>query len=215
MDKTMNHCTRIKLCGLRTEAEIELVKRLRPDYIGFVFAAKSRRVVTEEQAVRLGASLGPGIQKVGVFVREEPERVAELLRKGVIDIAQLHGGEDEEYIRRLRELTEHPLIQAFRIDGPEDLKKAETSVADHILLDSGAGGTGTAFNWELLKGFQRPYFLAGGLTPENVEEAIRILHPFAVDVSSGIETDGRKDPAKMELFVRAARRNNVPAGDAE
>ena len=215
MESYVEGSTKIKFCGLRTTEDVEYANELRPDYVGFVFARNSRRMVKERQAELLKSALEPGIIKVGVFVREDPERIANLLHHGTIDYVQLHGGEDSEYIRRLRELTEHPLIQAFRIDGPEDLKKAETSVADHILLDSGAGGTGTVFNWELLKGFQRPYFLAGGLTPENVEEAIRTLHPFAVDVSSGIETDGRKDPAKMELFVRAARRNNVPAGDAE
>ena len=138
-------------------------------------------------------------------MNEAPEAVADLLNTGVIDLAQLHGGEDEEYIRALRGLTDKPLIKAFRVDGPADLEKARHSSANYVLLDNGAGGTGTAFDWALLKGFDRPYFLAGGLGPGNVRQAIKALAPFAVDVSSGIETNGGKDYTKMTAFVNAAR----------
>ena len=150
-------------------------------------------------------ALNPAIKAVGVFVREEPEIVAGLLNEGVIGLAQLHGGEDEAYIARLRTLTDRPLIQAFRVEAPADLDRARASSADCILLDNGAGGTGAAFDWSLLAGFDRPYFLAGGLGPENVAEAVAALRPFAVDVSSGIETDGYKDISKMKAFVMAAR----------
>lgn len=196
---------KIKLCGLSRERDIEAANELCPDYIGFVFAPKSRRYVSPERAKALRALLSPGIQAVGVFVREAPERVAALLNDGVIDVAQLHGGEDGAYIERLRTLTDRPLIQAFRVDTPEDLRRAEASAADFILLDNGPGGTGAAFDWGLLKGFQRPCFLAGGLGPENVAAAVATLRPFAVDVSSGIETEGVKDAAKMKAFVEAAR----------
>ena len=197
--------TRIKLCGLTRPCDIEWANALMPDYIGFVFAGKSKRYVSPERAKALRKGLASGIRAVGVFVNETPEAVAALLNDGVIDIAQLHGGEDDNYIHTLRTLTDRPLIQAFRIDGIRDLERAKASSADHILLDNGAGGTGTAFEWALLKDLDRPCFLAGGLDPGNVARAIRVLHPFAVDVSSGIETDGVKDYTKMAAFVSAAR----------
>ena len=149
--------------------------------------------------------LAPGIQAVGVFVKEDPETVVHLLEDGVIDVAQLHGGESEAYIRTLRQHTHKPILQAFRVDTPADLEKAQASSADYILLDSGDGGTGERFDWSLLAGATRPYFLAGGLDPENVGGAVEKLKPYAVDVSSGIETDGKKDPEKMKNFVRAVR----------
>ena len=198
--------TRIKLCGLTRRCDIDAVNALLPDYIGFVFAAGSRRRVSPEQAAALRAALDPAVRAVGVFVREEPERVAALLNADVIDLAQLHGGEDERYIERLRALTDRPLIQAFRVESPSDLERARRSTAEHILLDNGAGGTGTAFDWELLRGFDRPFFLAGGLGPENAAAAVRALRPFAVDVSSRVETDGVKDREKMRAFVEAVRK---------
>ena len=197
--------TKIKLCGLRTPADLTAANALQPDYIGFVFAPKSKRYVTPEQAQALKAQLAPGIQAVGVFVNETPETVAGLLDAGIIDLAQLHGQEDVAYLARLRRLTAKPLIQAFRVEDAASLAAAAKSPADWVLLDSGAGGTGTAFNWKLLQGFPRPYFLAGGLDAANVGGAIARLHPYAVDVSSGIETDGKKDPAKMAAFVSAVR----------
>ena len=198
--------TKIKLCGLSRPCDIEWANALMPDYIGFVFARKSRRYVMPETAKELRGKLGPAIQAVGVFVNESPEVVAVLLNDGIIDLAQLHGGEDEAYITALRRLTDRPLIQAFRVESRADLDRARRSSADHILLDNGAGGTGTAFDWALLKEFDRPYFLAGGLSPENVAQAVKAVHPFAVDVSSGIETDGVKDYKKMTAFVSAVRK---------
>ena len=197
--------TRIKLCGLSRPCDIEAANALRPEYIGFVFASKSRRCVSPETAEALRKMLDPAIRAVGVFVREDPERIAGLLERGIIDLAQLHGNEDEKYIARLRALTGKPLIRAFRVDSPADLADARESTADFILLDNGAGGTGESFDWSLLQGFGRPYFLAGGLNPENAAAAVETLRPFAVDVSSGIETDGVKDGKKMKAFVDAVR----------
>ena len=197
--------TKIKLCGLTRPCDIEWANALMPDYIGFVFARKSRRCVSPEVARALREGLDPNIRAVGVFVNEAPEAVAALLDDGIIDLAQLHGREDEDYIRALRKLTDRPLIQAFRVDGPADLDRAYQSSADHILLDNGAGGTGSAFDWSVLKGFDRRFLLAGGLGPENVAQAIKAIRPFAVDVSSGIETDGVKDHKKMTAFVNAVR----------
>ena len=197
--------TRIKLCGLTRPCDIQWANALLPDYIGFVFARKSRRWVSPEEAKALREGLDADIRAVGVFVNASPEAVAALLNNDVIDMAQLHGNEDEAYIRSLRRLTDKPLIQAFRVDGPADLERACQSPADHILLDNGPGGTGAAFDWALLKDFDRPYFLAGGLEPGNVAQAVRAIRPFAVDVSSGIETGGVKDVMKMTAFVSAVR----------
>ncbi len=199
--------TKIKLCGLTRPGDIAAANALQPEYIGFVFAPKSRRYVSREMAAELKAQLFPGIQAVGVFVNEAPETVADLLNAGIIDIAQLHGQEDAAYIARLRGLTARPLWQAFRVTDAASLAKAEKSPADLVLLDSGAGGTGTTFDWTILEKFDRPYFLAGGLGPDNAADAVRQLHPYAVDVSSGIETAGKKDSAKMAAFVAAVRTN--------
>ena len=196
--------TKIKMCGLRRKEDIEAVNELRPDYVGFVFFPGSKRYITPETAKELKAGLAPGIRTVGVFVDEKPENVAWLLEEGVIDIAQLHGNEDETYLAELRRRTGKPLIRAFRIRSAEDALRAQDSTADMILLDAGAGD-GKTFDWSLLARVTRPYFLAGGLNPENVSGAVRTLNPYAVDVSSGIETDGFKDKEKMRAFVREIR----------
>ncbi len=200
---------KIKLCGLTRPCDIEAVNELQPDYIGFVFAKKSRRYVSPEKAAELRAMLDPGIRVVGVFVNEDPEQIAALLKAGTIDIAQLHGQEGEAEICKLQDLTDHPLIQAFRIDTEKDVERANASTADYVLLDSGAGGTGTTFDWDLLQAIRRPYFLAGGLDTENLGTVKAKLDPYGVDVSSGIETDGYKDKEKMTAFVAAVRKEDT------
>lgn len=200
--------TKIKLCGMRRVIDIQTANTLKVEFIGFVFWTKSKRMVTPEEASELKSILSPDIAAVGVFVDEKAETVAELLNRGTIDIAQLHGSEDEAYIRHLRTLTRKPLIQAFRIREQKDLEAAALSSAESVLLDAGKGD-GIPFDWTLLRDFARPYFLAGGLTPENVSAAIDQLHPYAVDISSGIETDGIKDAEKMTAFVKAVRKENL------
>ena len=197
--------TKIKFCGLSRTCDIEAANELKPEYVGFVFAEKSKRYITPEKAKGLKQLLDPEIKAVGVFVNENPERAALLLNNNVIDIAQLHGSEDEDYIRQLRSLTVKLIIKAFRIEMARDIADAEACTADYILLDSGAG-TGTVFDWKLIQSIRRPYFLAGGLGTHNVENAVKLLHPFAVDVSSGIETDGVKDKIKMTKFAAAVRK---------
>lgn len=197
--------TKIKMCGLTKKEDIDAVNEWKPEYIGFVFAAKSGRFVTASRAKELRELLDPRIQAVGVFVNEKPEVVASLLNENIIDLAQLHGNEGEEYLAHLRTLTDKPLIQAFRVQTKEDVIRACQSSAEQILLDSGAG-TGKIFDWRLLAETSRPFFLAGGLNPQNVSEAIRQLHPYAVDVSSGIETDGSKDKEKIAAFAAAVRK---------
>ncbi len=195
---------KIKLCGLTRPEDIKCANRLNPDYIGFVFAKKSKRYVSPDTAFKLKELLLPKIKAVGVFVNEDIRNVAILLNSNIIDIAQLHGDEDETYIKKLRILTDKPIIKAFKIKTRDDLPGVKNSSADYILLDSGSG-SGNVFDWDLIKSIDRPFFLAGGLNPENIEEAIRTVKPFAIDVSSGIETDGFKDEAKMSEFVSIAR----------
>ena len=197
--------TKIKFCGLSRSCDIEAANELKPEYIGFVFAEKSKRYITPEKAKELKQLLDPEIKVVGVFVNEDPERVARLLSYDVIHIAQLHGSEDEDYIRRLRSLTDKLIIKAFRIETARDIADAEVCTADYILLDSGAG-TGTVFDWKLIQDIGKPYFLAGGLGAHNVENAVKLLRPFAVDVSSGIEIDGVKNKTKMTEFAAAVRK---------
>lgn len=150
--------TKIKLCGLSKPCDIEAANALQPEYIGFVFAPKSKRYVSMEQAAALKKRLDSAIKAVGVFVNENPETTAAYLEAGIIDIVQLHGGESESYIRQLRSLTDKPLIQAFRIDTKQDIETANESSADYVLLDSGDGGTGTTFEWHLLKKSAAPTF---------------------------------------------------------
>ena len=188
--------TKVKLCGLSRESDIAAVNKLKPDLVGFVFAKKSKRYVSPEQAAALKSLLAPGILAAGVFVNEPVEAVAELLDHGVID---------DDYIARLRALTGKPIFRAFKVKSEADLPAIENCTADLVLLDSGAG-TGKTFDWSLVQSVQRPYFLAGGLDPDNVADAISALHPYGVDVSSGIETDGVKDESKMAAFVAAARK---------
>lgn len=196
---------KIKLCGLSKEGDILAANELLPDYIGFVFWPKSRRYVDPEDAFRLKMILDKRIKAVGVFVDEDISAVEGLLKKGVIDAAQLHGSEGDEYIEKLRIRSEKPVIKAFRMKSDSDITAINGCSADHILLDSGAGG-GNMLDRKLLKGIERPFFLAGGLSPDNVGEAIEELAPYGVDVSSGIETDGKKDKEKMRRFVETVRR---------
>lgn len=196
---------KVKLCGLRRAEDIAFANEAKPDYIGFVFAPKSRRAVIAVEAKALREQLNAGIIPVGVFVNQPVELVAQLLNDGVIDWAQLHGQEDETYLAALRKLTAKPILQAFRVETQADVVRAAASSADGILLDNGAGGTGETFDWSLVRGCARPFFLAGGLTPENVAEAIAQVRPYAVDTSSGVETAGWKDREKMRRFVQAVR----------
>ena len=201
--------TKIKLCGMRRPEDILAVNQAKPDYIGFICSRRFWRHISLEEAAVLKRMLDPGIQAVGVFVDEPYEEIAGWLKKGVIDLVQLHGEEDEYYIRQLRKVmlfqeTLVPVIQAFRVKTERDLLRAGHSIADYILLDSGAG-SGVTFDWSLLDSMDRPYFLAGGLGPDNVAEAIRRFHPYAVDMSSSLETERKKDPEKIRRAVREAR----------
>lgn len=200
--------TKIKICGIRRTEDITIINGLNPDFIGFILSKPFRRYISPEMAEQLHNQFKKTIKVVGVFVNEPIDYVADLLNHQVIDMAQLHGDEDESYIDKLRHemhfLTKQKISKAFRIQSSEDIKKACNCTADYILLDSGTG-SGVTFDWSLIQSISRPYFLAGGLSPDNVTEAILQCRPFAVDVSSGVETDGWKDPKKMQAFVDAVR----------
>lgn len=195
--------TKIKMCGMRRMEDIEYVNSLLPDYIGYIFDETRRRYVSPDAAASFTAALDERITPVGVFVDEQPDVIIGLVKRGIIAAAQLHGSEDNDCVEKLKQAGVH-VIQAFRIKSSEDVKKAEMSIADMVLLDSGFGG-GETFDHSLLSGIKRPYFLAGGLTPENVVEAVASLRPFAVDASSSLETDGFKDLKKMKAFADAVK----------
>ena len=204
---------RIKICGLSRPEDIEYVNEARPDYCGFIIQVPaSRRNVTAEQLRRLRERLSDRILSVGVFVNADPALPEALLKDGVIDIAQLHGQENESYVRQLRERTGKPVIKAFPVAAQGDLERAFSSCADMVLLDHGKGGTGEIFDWAVLEKYraggkepEKPFFLAGGLGPDNISEAVRRCRPFGVDLSSAVETDGKKDREKIMAAVAAVR----------
>ncbi len=199
----------VKYCGIQREEDIDVLNRCHPDLAGVILVPDRRRYIRPEKVMELRRKLDPTISVVGVFVNEEIKVVQDLLDRGIIDVVQLHGQETEEYIRELKAGTDAKIIKAFGIRSEEDCERAERSSADLVLLDSPGGGTGETFNWTLLQKIKRPYILAGGLNCSNIEEAIRVLHPYGVDVSSGIETDGRKDEKKMQDFMDLARKGQI------
>ena len=196
--------TEVKICGMRRLEDIRYANELRPDMIGFVFWRPSKRYVSADDASELRSSLDTGITPVGVFVDEDPRVVADIAERGIVDMVQLHGVEDEEYIHGLRKLTDVPIIRTFCVRSEEDLVKASESSADMVLLDNGKG-TGQTFDWTLMRDLGRDFILSGGLSASNVGDAVRRFHPHAVDVSSAVETDGFKDRSKMEQFIDAVR----------
>ncbi len=199
---------KIKICGLRRPEDVEAVNEVRPDYCGFILEVPGRRrSITRERLRELVKGLDPGILPVGVFLNAPPELPALLLEEGVIAAAQLHGQEDEAYIETLKSRTNRPVIKAFSIRGARDIEAACQSRADYILLDQGGGGSGTTFDWNLVPAISRPWFLAGGLGPENLADAVSRLRPWAVDMSSSLETEGFKDLAKMRRVMEILRQS--------
>lgn len=195
---------KIKICGLTRPEDIDCVNRLMPDYIGFVFWPQSRRHVDRRQAAHLKAMLSTEIQAVGVFVDAPMEEVAALLDEGIIDMAQFHGEETEEDIRCLKRVTGRLVIKAVKVCSRRDVEAWLGSAADYLLFDSGMG-SGQTFDWSLLEGVKRPYFLAGGLGAENLGQVLAHGGPYGVDLSSSLETDGRKDPEKIRRVMELVR----------
>ena len=197
---------RIKLCGMSRPEDVAAANACRPDLVGFIVDfPRSHRNVPVEGLSALVSELAEDIPAVGVFVDEPVDRVAEAVAAG-INAVQLHGNEDEAYLARLRGALPQgtPVVQAFRVRAAGDVERANASSADLVLLDAGQG-SGRTFDWALLAHAARPYLLAGGLGPGNVAGAVRELRPWGVDMSSGIETAGRKDPDKMAAAVAAVR----------
>lgn len=202
--------TKLKICGLTCEGDIAAVNEVKPDFAGFIIEVpSSRRNLSAEQVKVLVKGLDKEILPVGVFVDARPELLISLLRDGSLWAAQLHGNEDEEYIEKIQNMTGKPVIKAFSIKTPEDVQRALRSPADYILLDQGTGGTGEPFDWSLVPPVRRPFFLAGGIGFENLREAISTLHPWAVDLSSSLETNGKKDPVKIRQIVRMLKQINT------
>lgn len=210
---------KLKICGLRRTEDINIVNKYGPDYIGFVFADSPRKVSYEEAKV-LSDILSEDIVPVGVFVNEHMKLIVDLFKDGIIKIAQLHGDEDEKYIRNLKDKSieqtgiEIPVINAIEIkdisnedsgtDYNDELLKWRDSASDYFILDSGKG-SGKTFDWNLIdknsEFFRNSIFLAGGLNSENLTSAIEEFNPFAVDLSSSVETDGFKDEEKIKEII--------------
>lgn len=202
---------KVKMCGLFRTEDIDYVNEIKPDYIGFVFWEKSKRRVTKEQAAALKEKLDPTIKAVGVFVDEDNEVILKLLAENIIDIAQLHGMESEDDVRYIKEESAKPVIRMVKLSEHTDYDALNEMEADYLLFDSGRG-CGKVFDWNLLKQVQekcrKPFFLAGGIGPENAKEAVMQVKPYAIDLSSGLETNGVKDLAKMRALMEQLNANS-------
>ncbi|WP_296879432.1 phosphoribosylanthranilate isomerase [uncultured Methanobrevibacter sp.] len=197
---------KIKICGLRRLEDISIVNRYKPDYVGFVFA-DSKRKVSHDFAYEMKSNLSSDIVPVGVFVDADIGEIVELFDRGIIEIAQLHGLESEDYINKLRENTngELKIINAIEMSDEKDLLEYDNSISDYLLLDSGKG-SGKTFDWGLIrKDLNKEFFLAGGINISNIADAIEEFNPYAIDLSSGVETDGFKDENKIEEIMEVIR----------
>ncbi|MHB1153939.1 MAG: phosphoribosylanthranilate isomerase [Eubacteriales bacterium] len=191
--------TKIKICGLTRKCDIDAVNAVFPDYIGFVFT-QSRRQISFEQAAILKYYLSDKIQSVGIFKDSPFEMIMQAVNSNIIDIIQLHGIEDEDYIKKLKSITSKPVIKAIRADNAEDILPWNNSISDYLLLDNGKGGTGNMFDWSLAAVCGKEYFLAGGINQTNIEKALD-LNPYCIDISSGAETCGLKDNFKIKALT--------------
>ncbi|QGX46562.1 phosphoribosylanthranilate isomerase [Streptococcus equinus] len=192
--------TKVKICGLTTKDAVEAAVNSGADYIGFVFA-KSKRQVGIKQASHLAQFIPKTVQKVGVFVSPTLMELQEAIVKVPLDLVQIHGEFSDEDFEKL----DVPSIRAISVE--KTLEEIETK-ADFLLFDAPLAGSGKTFDWELLKdeNIEKPYFLAGGLTVDNVKQAITFFRPYAVDVSSGVETDGKKDLLKIMRFIESVKK---------
>ena len=214
--------TKVKICGLKTLDDVVKVNKYLPEYVGFVFA-NTKRFVTDEQALMMKQALDKRIKAVGVFVNEPIDHVAELCRRGIIDVAQLHGDESEEYIRDLKEMTDTPVIKATKVQNAKQVAERMSDEADYMLFDTykkgELGGTGERFELSILEESLaelasqgrkvKPYFLAGGLDETNISEVLGRIGCYCVDVSTGVETDGVKDEAKIKRFIENVRKTDA------
>lgn len=204
--------TKIKICGLRRTEDIDFVNEFIPDYVGFVFA-NTRRKVSYDTAKILSNHLDGRIKSVGVFVDEPIENVIKLCNNSIIDVIQLHGSEDREYISKITNHTDKKIIKAVRVQTREQIEMADNLPVDYLLLDAYnsiiPGGTGERFNWDIIpQNLKKPFFLAGGLSEKNLQNAIETVSPYGVDLSSSVETDGYKDKLKIKKVIDIVRKEN-------
>ena len=191
--------TKVKICGLSTKGAVETAVSAGADYIGFVFAP-SKRQVTLEQAAELAKIIPTYVKKVGVFVSPSREELLEAIEKVGLDLVQIHGQVADDLFADLPCFS----IQAVQVDGNGHVPSSQT---DYLLFDAPVAGSGQTFDWQLLadKQIEQDYFIAGGLTVDNVAEVKEIFHPYALDVSSGVETDGSKDLDKIKAFIERVK----------
>lgn len=203
--------TKIKICGLKREEDIAFVNEYMPDYVGFVFAGEKRRI-DDTKAKQLKSLLKPDIPVIGVFVNEDRNHIIKLVQEKIIDIIQLHGEETNEDILELKKATNCQVIKAIRVKTTEDILRATELDADFLLLDTYVegmhGGSGTEFDKNLIPDKIGRYFLAGGLNTSNLENALKKCNPYAVDLSSGVETEGFKDKEKIKKVIEIVREYN-------
>ncbi len=195
---------KIKICGLKRLEDVEIVNKYKPDFVGFVFA-DSKRKVTLNLARQMKQNLDDSIQSVGVFVDAAIDEILEIHKRGIIDMAQLHGSESDEYIEELRQKSNCQLkiINAIEMDDEKDLLEYDNSTADYLLFDSGKG-SGKTFDWRLIRqDLKKEFFLAGGLNYQNISRAINEFDPYAIDLSSSVETNGYKDELKIKKVMEA------------
>ena len=193
---------KIKICGLFRTEDIDFVNEAKPDFVGFVFA-ESHRQVSKETAEKLKNKLDKNISTVGVFVNEDINNIVEICNANIIDFVQLHGDEDDKYISELRKVCNKKIIKAVKVKNGEDIIRWRNCQADWLMFDAGMG-EGKSFDWNILKNFIRPYFLAGGINESNIDEAIK-LNPYCIDVSSGVETNKVKDKQKILNIVKLVK----------
>ena len=197
---------KVKICGLRRPEDIEAANAAKPDYVGFIFVPETKRYVKPDLAASFRRDLAADIQTVGVFVNAPIEEVVAICQAGTIDLVQLHGEEDQAYIAHLKGQVDQNIIKSVAVG---DELVVDPNQADYLLFDSlspSRGGSGKIFDWKMVSAYQeKPFFLAGGLGVENIEEALKVVQPYAVDASSSLETDGVKDPVKMQEFVAKIR----------
>lgn len=202
---------KIKFCGIRRLEDVAAVNLCQPDYMGMILSGGFRRSISQEQAQRLVQEKSDAIAAVGVFVNESSETICRMAEQLHLQVIQLHGNESAEQIQTLQQKTGLPVWKALRIGTLEELEAAGTNPADCLILEgktgAGIGGTGVCADWELLArhSWTRPFFLAGGLQPENVLEAIATVSPTGVDFSSGIEEDGVKSLRRMKQLMTLIR----------
>ena len=202
---------KIKFCGIRRLEDVAAVNFCQPDYMGMILSGGFRRSISQEQAQRLVQEKSDAIAAVGVFVNESSETICRMAEQLHLQVIQLHGNESAEQIQTLQQKTGLPVWKALRIGTLEELEAAGTNPADCLILEgktgAGIGGTGVCADWELLArpSWNRSFFLAGGLQPENVLEAIATVSPTGVDFSSGIEEDGVKSLRRMKQLMTLIR----------